>query len=339
MNKTSIDRWLVSAATALTTLGVMQSAVAGAPSQTPLLGRQPVAPNLVFTLDDSGSMLSPMMPEAYTSATPLTAVGMQVLTPQETVRVPATIDPGAFANNNNQYNYRNTLVPTRTDTGTNIAFTRDDARRRSSEFNRIYYNPATLYKPWVQVNADGSVSEMAYPTTTNVTINNVTSADWVVPLDPIASSLTGHTITRVNLSRTGAQAFTHGGMNNAGQFVAVAVPDIAAAGNIQNYDANNFDGWCAVPVVLSNGNYVEDANTRPGTEGNRCRTYRGGANSTARTTWINTLRDTYDPAVYYTNAGGTPVRVSLNSGATTYTVANGAARTDCSYNATTKVAT
>lgn len=61
------DRLAVSVLTATLCWGFMETVRAGAPAQTPLLSSSgAVAPNVVFTLDDSGSMLSAIMPELYT---------------------------------------------------------------------------------------------------------------------------------------------------------------------------------------------------------------------------------------------------------------------------------
>lgn len=176
MNKTlKLDRLIVAAAT----VGLTWSTIAAAaPSQNPMLSPLPVAPNVMFTLDDSGSMLNAIMPELYTSATTGGSVAIQVLTPNEVVAPVATVS------SNNGYGYR--LVPTRapgTDNTLTYApasnYSADtgvllDAYRRSSRFNTIYYNPETLYKPWTK--ADGT--SMPYPAPN-------TNGQWIVRLDPV----------------------------------------------------------------------------------------------------------------------------------------------------------
>ncbi|RZI85779.1 MAG: hypothetical protein EOP38_03715 [Rubrivivax sp.] len=186
------DRLLVSVLTAVLCWGTLETVRAAAPAQTPLLsGSGAVSPNVVFTLDDSGSMLSAIMPELYTSFAPGerrrtdSAVAIQMLTPNE------ALNPAATVTSNNGYNHQ--LLPTRADstdnTLTTTPFTTNtgtliDATRRSSRFNTIYYNPETLYKPWTR--ADGTL--MDYPAANS-------SGQWVVRLDPVLNEGT------VDLSR------------------------------------------------------------------------------------------------------------------------------------------
>lgn len=172
-----IDRLVISSATALLCWGVMEAAVAAPPSQTPLLNSDSaVAPNLVFTLDDSGSMLQAIMPELYTSLSGGGGVAMQVLTPVERSSPAGTVsNPG----------YTFTLLPTRnpededdkvvTSWSSNTAVLWD-ARRRSSRYNTIYYNPEKRYVPWTR--PDGTL--MPYPQANS-------SGKWVVNLDPVLS--------------------------------------------------------------------------------------------------------------------------------------------------------
>lgn len=95
-------------------------------SQTPLLLGGVVEPNVVFTLDDSGSMRREVMPEGIVFFDQLFPV------------IPGLYGPGDFPN----------IVP---------AFTNSDtgAFLRSSFNNTVFYNPAITYRPWS--NPDGSV--------------------------------------------------------------------------------------------------------------------------------------------------------------------------------------
>lgn len=114
--------------------GMLTPAWAGL-SQTPMLASSAaqVAPNMMFTLDDSGSMDFECLPDALcTSTTPLNRLGT----------VPWGID-GTWKNGVAAY--------------TEDLFPR---RMRSAATNPLYYNPAQQYKPWLL--ADGT-RRPAYP--------------------------------------------------------------------------------------------------------------------------------------------------------------------------------
>lgn len=310
MNHIKTDRVIVSSITALLCLGVLETAFATPPTQFPLLSNSTsVAPNVVFTLDDSGSMLSPVMPESLSSDYYVqnngnwqTRVAIQTLTPGEEQRMSGTVTTN--------YGYENALIPTRTAASypTSDAYVLDDARRRSSRFNTIYYDPEKRYVPWTTFDGAGNVTQMPYPTANG-------AGEWIVPLDPVIANTSN--FAKVNLSKTGAMAFSNGNLRSDNTAVAITHTNVL---------------WCAAPVTVVNGNLTLTGAPRPGTDGNSCVTIRPGSNSTSTTTQYTTLRDTYDPAVYYTfNAAGTQAtRVSINAAASSATFTRGSARTDCS---------
>lgn len=149
------DRLLVASCTFVLAWSSMAAATAApTPYQLPLLGSSPVAPNVVFTLDDSGSMLAPLMPDALTSdKADGNCCNVQTLAPEEVV---------------NQYDYSNEkaygLIPTRMPNRPSAEYLAD-AKRRSSLTNTIYYNPEERYEPWT--NADGTLRTT--PTAANTT--------------------------------------------------------------------------------------------------------------------------------------------------------------------------
>jgi type IV pilus assembly protein PilY1 len=130
------------------------------PATTPLYLNSPVEPNIMFTLDDSGSMQWEILPESITY--------FAYLYP-----APANMYGGTnYANelpNFNLANQYNTFL-------------------RSPNNNRIYYNPAITYKPWA--NHDGTTWANASPTCANhnpanaaagcrdLTVDNTDSAKW-----------------------------------------------------------------------------------------------------------------------------------------------------------------
>lgn len=152
----SLDRLCVASITFMLAWGTMTSATAAAtPYQLPLLGVSPVAPNVIFTLDDSGSMLSPLMPDSLTSdKADGNCCNVQTLAPEEVVT---------------QYDYNSSekaygLIPTRMPNRPSAEYLAD-AKRRSSQSNTIYYDPEVRYEPWT--NSDGS--SRTVPTASNTT--------------------------------------------------------------------------------------------------------------------------------------------------------------------------
>nr|WP_295785140.1 PilC/PilY family type IV pilus protein [Rhodoferax sp.] len=109
------------------------------PAQLPLLTKAgaAVAPNVMLTLDDSGSMQWRHMPETVFA-------GGTFLTPNP------VSSRGVFWDKND--NYMNTQSPFGTVPG-NIASANFNLRAlRSADTNTIYYNPEIWYKPWLTSN-------------------------------------------------------------------------------------------------------------------------------------------------------------------------------------------
>lgn len=133
------------------------------PSQVPLFLGGSIEPNVMFTLDDSGSMHWELMPDDM--------IYSYFLYPR----------PGSIYNNSSS-DYTNFVVSF---TQANNIY---DKWARSSAVNKIYYNPAVTYKPWS--NADGSLMPNASITCAyhnpkktslgcrNMTVNNTQTANW-----------------------------------------------------------------------------------------------------------------------------------------------------------------
>lgn len=154
--RSKTDRLLVAIGTFALAWSAMATATAApTPYQLPLLGASPVAPNVIFTLDDSGSMLSPIMPESLGSdKADGNCCNVQTLAVEEVV------DAYVYSGSERAYG----LVPTRMPTRAAADYLAD-ARRRSSQTNTIYYNPEERYDPWT--NSDGNLRTK--PTAANTT--------------------------------------------------------------------------------------------------------------------------------------------------------------------------
>lgn len=155
-------------------LGVALGLTIGAPAQAvvdisnlPLFLTASVEPNLMFVLDDSGSMQWELTPDEF------------VLPYFVFSRVAGTYGGGSYPNYTASVRYNATN-----------ANERATARfARASAVNRSYYDPSVTYRPWV--NQDGTSYPNAVPTAAfhhpirtglgsrNLTVDNTDSAIWV----------------------------------------------------------------------------------------------------------------------------------------------------------------
>lgn len=126
----------------LACLFAVTGAEAGTVAQSPLFISATADPNIMFTLDDSGSMMFEVLPE-------------------ENIFGENYIFPGAV------YMFPRASSVYGASDYTNLVVGFDPANKytrylRSSAFNKMYYNPAVTYRPWS--NADGSLMPNASPT-------------------------------------------------------------------------------------------------------------------------------------------------------------------------------
>lgn len=151
-------------------------AVAGQAYALPPLSNSPlflggnISPNVMFTLDDSGSMQWEALPESMVYA--------YYVFPRATSIYGGSDYPN-YVVDFDQTNPYTTLL-------------------RSSYNNKVYYNPAVTYSPWS--NADGSLMANANitcaphnPVNTaagcrNLTVNNTQSANWLKSNGSLSSS-------------------------------------------------------------------------------------------------------------------------------------------------------
>lgn len=123
-----------------------------APAQVPLLGQAaaPVLPNVMFTLDDSGSMSWNVMPEQALEFDTDRHMKLHPGEPNEQFIGGVYIASGAPY----YFEYIGTV-------GTRLGDWMN-ARQRSSAWNRVYYDPKVRYQPWT--GADGTLRPAANPT-------------------------------------------------------------------------------------------------------------------------------------------------------------------------------
>ena len=116
-------------------LGIAYVTAGAQPAQFPLMSRDGggVKPNIVLTMDDSGSMTFNHMPEDRVY------VGSHNFTTEMQSRS-ARMDPGESSSY--YVNHRGTVAATRG--STNVR----QKQMRSPETNTIYYNPEVWYRPW-----------------------------------------------------------------------------------------------------------------------------------------------------------------------------------------------
>lgn len=140
-------------------------------ADSPLFVTSSVDPNLVFVIDDSGSMQWETMPDELTKYHGAALANEAVMW----VYPPVANLHGGTA----QYDSRRT-----------VRFSGNNAAMfRSPHNNTVYYNPAVTYRPWS--NADGSLMPAADPTsapnrplfpafgTRNLTVDNTQNSDWL----------------------------------------------------------------------------------------------------------------------------------------------------------------
>lgn len=153
-------------------LGISVAEASVAISNMPLQTGSAVEPNILFILDDSGSMMWETMPDELTTHFGTTLTGTNA-------RYTMWMFPrvaGLFGADD----YNNTRV---------VRFTGGTAAHfRSPHNNTVYYNPAFTYQPWS--NPDGTLMAASSPTAAphhplkslgsrNLTVENTQTARWV----------------------------------------------------------------------------------------------------------------------------------------------------------------
>ena len=215
--------WSVGSSLALlVALQVASLAQAATPAQLPLLGRiaNPAAPNIVYTLDDSGSMAWRYMPD---SVSPWSGNDRWWI----------SFHPGDVRSTHESYDHWSP-------SSLKLFSTRDNdlvsARLRSSAFNTIYYNPEVRYQPWF--NSDGTQWPNASSTAARLNPNN---ADWgTVNLEgtinhsgqlcrstATSTSVTCNSVSDELIVPGTYYQYNGGGFNSAANFTRVHIKDHA----------------------------------------------------------------------------------------------------------------
>lgn len=121
-------------------------------SNLPPLVKANVPPNVFYTLDDSGSMMFEVMPDTLTPTGNASLDGTRTDNTKYcgsscwVVRVFPSPDNVYNINGDGNYSTTNETVVGFSD---NITV----ARWRSAETNKVYYNPAVRYDPWIDINS------------------------------------------------------------------------------------------------------------------------------------------------------------------------------------------
>ena len=258
MKTGSIRRHVGSAMTALA-LPVLLCAgpvapASAAPAQLPLLGRlaNPATPNVVYTIDDSGSMAWRYMPD---SVSPWT----------NNDRWWISFHPGDVRSLNTAYGNLPAslrLFSTRADDLVS-------ARLRSSAYNTIYYNPEVRYEPWF--NSDGTqfpaASSSAAVLNPNIpgwgTVSLEGTIDYNGPLctssSPGATSTTCAAVANEPITPATWYQYNGGAFDSLASFTQVRIMDhasftrgaartdctVAGAGHVctQAQEYRNFANW------------------------------------------------------------------------------------------------
>ncbi len=287
-------------------LGSLSSTVGAAISTNPPLVATKVAPNIMFTLDDSGSMRWEEMPDNITN------------------------NDYGFAQPANLY--RNGESASNSYTGFETTGTSLDIRHfRSSFVNKIYYNPAVTYSPWV--NADGSsmlpalASATKYNPVLPTGVGSMPTVDLTTTIGGTGTYKNAYIATHYVYNNSGActvstvSCFTRVEIrSNVSSYAKdpgrtdCAGSSCTYAEEIQNF-ANWFQFWRS-RILIAHGGVgkafaKQGTNIRVGwgsinTNGTVISNIRNDFNTTNRNAFFDWLYKANDPS------GGTPLRQALD---------------------------
>ncbi|MEP7328371.1 MAG: hypothetical protein ABI777_04105, partial [Betaproteobacteria bacterium] len=229
----------------------------------PIAAKVAAKPNLLYTLDDSGSMLLSHIPDFVMTG------------------------PGQSAPNNAGPGYcRHSAGNGTTGCGASFTWGRD-VPMFAAEFNKLYYNPDVSYEPPI----DGAGNQATYaapdglPATTiyKMMTSTKTAAWTAVKLDPYLSGTTSNLITKVNVS-----VYCNTDWPTANPVNLAAVGDVngeysATAGQDCRINGTSYDAIAGAPAVVDDYNYPYNRST--GTVNDPKYFYRNGGN---RQIWCKT---------------------------------------------------
>jgi type IV pilus assembly protein PilY1 len=105
-------------------------------AEKPLLGESPVKPNIMYTLDESGSMSADYLPDYISLGDDKSGINKWCRDPlARTANCSKTVSPSTMSGN---------------------------PPYASSNFNKMYYDPAVRYSAGIRVGADGSTSNLPF---------------------------------------------------------------------------------------------------------------------------------------------------------------------------------
>jgi type IV pilus assembly protein PilY1 len=137
---------------------IVAQAAPGTLANAPLYLTTAVEPNIMFLLDDSGSMEWEFLAQGETDGIPnISSLDRYYILPS--------------ANNGRDQAYS----PNKRHTTPSVNLVADAWRARNSSYNKLYYNPTITYTPWDGVDASGvNLYANASPTAARVNPNNAT---------------------------------------------------------------------------------------------------------------------------------------------------------------------
>ncbi len=165
------------------------------PDQKPLMSRQVTAkPNIVLTMDDSGSMLFQNMPDKtvyagrYRVDLPASVAGFSVTMVPGDPEHHASYLVGTIAATPGSSNWMQKIL-------------------RSADTNTIYYNPEVSYQPWPS--AANATQRMAISNPTAARFNALKAADGTFNLTAIRRTVPGELMCLAYLRSTCVAAGAH----------------------------------------------------------------------------------------------------------------------------------
>lgn len=232
----------MNAARLLTALGIVGSlgSAFAQPSQLPLLSRDgnEGKPNVIYTIDDSGSMDWQFMPDSMWGGLPGTDVYRMGFDPGESNAWPFS---------------RNRFVATQNN---DLA----GGRYRSSAINGVYYNPDIRYVPWA--NSDGSLMADSNPTAALLEPNMPWrgSVDLTNNGNRWARWCTWNNCSDRTLNYWPATYYTFDGSNewSAGAFTRVRIMDFATFTRPLSRDECSIDPFNATQVICTQAQELQN---------------------------------------------------------------------------------
>lgn len=221
------------------------------PAQEPLISSvQMPAPNIMLSVDTSGSMGAVAIPDALATAIWGSNTSTQMYQ--------ATLTPGDYGLTGTA-NPRNQQVYALSSEKTNIAA----ALGRSPQINKIYYNPAIHYQPWMR--ADGTRMAPADPKSTRLFASGAYDANVGIDLTVVGERRNATFCTRVTFPAV------YSNCTNSTSTITPALYFIYKGPDVLNPDLgfalNSSGNGVTLPSILQINNYTAYAIMEPANSG------------------------------------------------------------------------